>query len=231
MAAHAHPARDTLVKALRHIFRDRLRSVVAYALDTGDGLTSMAVVRTLTTADLEACAAHAHGWRRDGIATPLLMPEEEFRRSFDAFPLEYAEMLRAHEVLWGENPFEGATIDRADLRRACETQIKSHLVHLREGFIEAGGTPRAVSDLVTASAPAFGSLLRNIARLNGSTEKDRTAATRDGARAAQLPDGVVTDILALERPAAMKATDAARLFPAYLEAVEQLARYVDTWHL
>ena len=182
-------------------------------------------------ADLEACAARTHGWQREGIATPLLLPEEEFRRSLDAFPLEYAEILRAHEVLFGGNPFEDMTIERADLRRACETQIKSHLVHLREGFIEAGGTPRAIGDLVTASAPAFSALLRHIARLNGSSTRDRAAATRDGARAARLPEGVVTDILALERPSALKATDAAKLFPAYLASVEQLARYVDAWNV
>ena len=222
---------DHLVAALRGIFGDRLRSVVAYGLDGGESLASLALVASVTIADLEACAARAHGWQRDRIATPLLLPEEEFRRSLDAFPLEYAEIIRAHEVLFGANPFNGTTIERGDLRRACETQIKSHLVHLREGFIEAGGTPRGIADLVTASAPAFGALLRNIARLNGSVASDRATATRDGARAAQLPDAVVTDILALEQPSALKATDAARLFPEYLAAVEQLARYVDTWNV
>jgi hypothetical protein len=222
---------DHLVAALHGIFGNRLRSVVAYGLDTGESVASLALVGSVTMADLEACAARAHGWHRDGFATPLLLPEEEFRRSLDAFPLEYAEIIRAHEVLFGISPFDGTTIERGDLRRACETQIKSHLVHLREGFIESGGTPRAISDLVTASAPAFGALLRNIARLNGSTARDRATATRDGARAAQLAEGVVTDILALEQPSALKATDAARLFPEYLAAVEQLARYVDTWNV
>ena len=97
--------------------------------------------------------------------------------------------------------------------------------------MEAGSVPRAIANLVLASAPAFGALLRNIARLNGSTATDRAAATREGARAAQLPDGVVTDILALEHPSALKATDAARLYPEYLTAVEQLARYVDGWNV
>jgi hypothetical protein len=55
------------------------------------------------------------------------------------------------------------------------------------------------------------------------------AATREGARSAQLPDALVTSILALERPTGVKAVDAARFFPEYLAAVEQLARYVDTW--
>jgi hypothetical protein len=171
----------------------------------------------------------SNGWRREHIATPLLLPEAEFRGSLDAFPLEYGEVLRAHELVFGANPFDGLTIEPADLRRACEAQIKSHLVHLREGFIETGGTPRAVTGLVTASAPAFGALLRNIARLNGSDARDRATATREGARLAQLPDAVITDILSLERPAAMSTTDPAKLFPEYLAAVEQLARFIDTW--
>jgi len=235
MTAHPHPAAGRVVEVLRGIFRERLYSVVAYGPQIDDrradaSLSCLVLVTTLTHADLEACASRAHAWRREGIGTPLLLPDEEFRRSLDAFPLEYAEIIRAHAVLFGPNPFDGVTIERADLRRACETQIKSHLVHLREGFIEAGGTPLAVSDLVTASAPAFAALLRNIARLNGSTARDRAAATHEGAEAAQLSKDIVNHMLALERPAAVKATDGARLFPEYLAAVEQLARYVDTWN-
>ncbi len=232
-AASWRPAADRLVAGLRSVFGDRLRSVVAYGPhveENGDGLLScLALVKSLAVGDLEVCAGMSHGWQRERIATPLLLPEDEFRRSLDAFPLEYGEIQRAHELLFGANPFDGITIDHADLRRACETQIKSHLVHLREGFIEAGGTPRAVTELVTASAPAFGSLLRNIARLNGCDARDRAAATRDGARLAQLPDSVVTAILSLERPSGLTTTDAAKLFPEYLAAVEQLARFVDTW--
>jgi len=238
MSTHSRPAADRIVTALRGIFGHRLRSVVAYGphADNGSGdlaepFSCIAVVTSLTMADLEASAARTQDWTRHHIATPLLLVEDEFRRSLDAFPLEYAEILRAHQVLFGSNPFAGVSIDLADLRRACETQIKSHLVHLREAYIEAGGTPRAIADLVTASVPAFGALLRNIARLNGSTGADRATATREGARAADLPDGLVASIIALERPSTVRAVDAARLFPEYLAAVEQLARYVDSWRV
>jgi hypothetical protein len=236
MSSHSRPAADRVVSTLRAIFGHRLHSVVAYGphvenggTESGEPFSCLALVSNVTIADLEASAARTQDWTRHHIATPLVLPEDEFRRSLDAFPLEYAEILRAHEVLFGANPFEGIAIDRADLRRACETQIKSHLVHLREGFIEAGGTPRAVADLVTVSAPAFGALLRNIARLNGSEARDRAVATREGAQAAELPQPLVTSLLALERPSGLKAVDAARLFPEYLAAVERLARYVDRW--
>ena len=226
-------AAAALVTDLRHIFAGRLRSLVAYGPrieDDGDApLTCLVLVDSLGISDLEACARMAPHWERHGLAIPLILPGQEFRRSLDAFPLEYGEILRAHELVFGADPFDGASISRDDLRRACETQVKSHLVHLREGFIEAGGRPQDIADLVSTSAPAFAALLRNVARLNGSPSSNRADATREGARAAGLPDGVVTDILALERRSSIPTTDAARLFPQYLAAVEQLTRAVDAW--
>jgi hypothetical protein len=229
------PAAAALVADLTRIFAGRLRSVVAYGAGVeGDGdapLTCLALVDSLTLGDLDACARLSAHWERQRIATPLLLPEHEFRRSLDAFPLEYGEILRAHALVFGADPFEGTAIAPEDLRRACETQVTSHLLHLREGYVEAGGRPQAVADLVATSAPACAALLRNVARLGGGTAGDRAGATLDGARAAGVADGIVGDVLALERRPAIPTTDAARLFPEYLAAVEHLARVVDRWRM
>ena len=224
-----------LVADLRNVFGDRLRSVVAYGPHL-DGqstapLTCLALVSSLSATDLGLCAGQSAHWERVGIATPLLVPEDEFRRSLDVFPLEYGEIIRAHARVFGDDPFIGITIAPADLRRACETQVKSHLLHLREGFIEAGGKPATVARLVTASAPAFAALLRNVARLNGVHVTDRMEATRAGATAVGLADGIVSDLLALEQASTVPTADPARLFPEYLAAVEQLARAVDAWRV
>ncbi|HZM58999.1 MAG TPA: hypothetical protein VFB85_04365 [Vicinamibacterales bacterium] len=234
MSAEWKPAAESLATDLRAVFRDRFLSLVAYGPQLeGDAtapLTCLALVTSLTVDDLHACAKHAPRWARAHVATPLILPEHEFRRSLDAFPLEYGEIIRAHARVVGNNPFDGIAIAREDLRRACETQIKSHLVHLREGYIESGGSPGAVAELVAASAPAFTALLRNVARLNGVTTSDRTDATRQGARGAGLPEHVVDDVAALEQKPGHAGVDAARLFPDYLAAIEQLARAVDAWH-
>ena len=215
------------------MFGDRLRSVAAYGPhiegDASAPLTCLALVASLTTDDLHACAALATRWERLNIATPLVLPEPEFRRSLDAFPLEYGEIIRTHHVVFGNNPFIDISIAPADLRRACETQVKSHLVHLREAFIESGGRPGAVANLVAASAPAFTALLRNVARLNGVLTSDRGEATRLGAQSVRIPEQLVSDLLSLEHSSGMAAVDSARLFPQYLAAVEHLAHAVDTW--
>lgn len=233
MTSTWHAAAETLVSDLRHIFAARLRSVVAYGphiegVDEAP-LTCLALVESLSVSDLEACARIETEWERRRLATPLLLPEDEFRRSLDAFPLEYGEIIRAHARVFGADPFDGMAIPREDLRRACETQVKSHLVHLREGYIEAGNRPQRVADLVTASAPAFAALLRHVAQLAGAPVASRSEATLAGAHAAGISDSVVRDVLALERPSNLPTADAARLFPQYLAAVEQLARTIDTW--
>jgi hypothetical protein len=223
----------SLVSDLRNVFGDRLRSVVAYGphLDgqTSAPLTCLALVGSLTAGDLEACARRAGGWHRAAVATPLILPEAEFRASLDAFPLEYGEIIRAHQRVFGDDPFDDITIAREDLRRACESQIKSHLVHLREGFIESGGRPATIADLVSASAPAFTALLRHVAWLSGADAPDRLTATREGARAAGVGEAIVSDMLALEQRPTVPMRDPAKLFPDYLAAVEQLARAVDSW--
>ncbi len=223
----------SLVVDLQRVFGSRLRSVVAYGpqLDGDDDepLTCLALVESLSVSDLEACAAMARQWKHRGLGIPLILPVQEFQRSLDAFPLEYGEIVRAHARVFGDDPFTDISISKEDLRRACETQVKSHLVHLREGFIESAGKPEEVADLVTTSAPAFAVLLRSVARLTGTTSNDRAESARAGATAARLPEDVVADVLALEHRSQLRAIDAARLFPAYLDAVEQLARAVDSW--
>ena len=233
MSSSWKAAADSLADDLHRVFNDRLRSVVAYGPhvegDANAPLTCLALVSSLTIEDLHACAAFSTAWERSHVATPLILPEAEFRRSLDAFALEYGEIIRAHERVFGNNPFADVAIAPDDLRRACETQVKSHLVHLREAFIESGAKPGAIASVVAASAPAFAALLRNVARLSGVLTNDRAEATRLGARRAHISEELVSDLLSLERSSGMAAVDAARLFPQYLAAVEHLAHAVDTW--
>jgi hypothetical protein len=233
MASTWKTAAESLAADLRGVFGARLRSVVAYGPhlegDADAPLTCMALVASLTTEDLQGCATLASRWGRSHIATPLILPESEFRRSLDAFPLEYGEIIRAHERVFGDNPFLDVVIASDDLRRACETQVKSHLVHLREAFIESGGKPSAVARVVQASAPGFTALLRNVARLTGVITNDRVEATRLGAQAVRISEHLVADLLSLEHISGVTAVDSARLFPEYLAASEQLANAIDTW--
>jgi hypothetical protein len=213
---------------LQHIFGERLQAFVAYGDANAAPAPSLALVRTISADDLNRCAARVSSWHRAGCATPLMLTPDEFAGSLDAFPIEYGEILDTHRVLFGADPFGGLAIRDEDLRRACETQVKSHLVHLRENYLECGGRPAEVAAFVADSAPAFALLLRRLARLDGvpvttSAELVAYASSR------KLDARLVGDLLALARSGGASGVDAMRLYPDYLAAVDALWRFVDRW--
>ncbi|HWI16923.1 MAG TPA: hypothetical protein VNT81_04220, partial [Vicinamibacterales bacterium] len=152
---------------LQNIFGDRLLAVVAYGQPGATPAPSLALVRAITADDLDRCAAHAAAWDRAGCATPLLLTRDEFAGSLDAFPIEYGEILETRRLIYGADPFAGLSIRTEDLRRECETLVKSHLLHLRENYIECRGRQADIAALVSAGAPGFALILRRLARFDG----------------------------------------------------------------
>jgi hypothetical protein len=222
---------DVLVSDLKAIFAGRLQSVVLYGPhavgpSTGRVMHTLVVVTELGIGDLEASARRVDAWRREGLAVPLLMSTDEFRQSLDAFPVEIGAILGGYRVLHGADPFDGVSVNPSDLRRACEVEARGHLLHLREGFIEAAGRPEGVARLVEASAPALRTLLVTLARLDGTPEATPSAfaTSRLGPHHGRTLAGVLSTI---DGPLAV--VDPARGFEAYLAAAAALVSYVDGW--
>jgi hypothetical protein len=204
-----------LNRDMREMFGDRLRSVVAYAITDRASDTAqptLVVVDALTPADLRACAALVVKWHESGLATPLILESSEFGRSLDAFPYEFGAILADHTIVSGENPFTGLQVDPADMRRACEIQARSHLLHLREGYIETQGRSDALAELIARSAAPLSALLRSVTRLKGISAADGVLAQVAGLNGKELS------------PEAAR-----RLFPDYLSAVEYLTTEIDRW--
>lgn len=227
---------DRLAADLRRLFGERLRTLVLFGAHVpdsaghetaeGEPVDTLALVEHLAFADLEASARRHREWSRRGLATPLLLDPEEFARSLDAFPLEFGAILARHAVILGEDPFEGLRVRPDDLRRACEVQARSHVLHLREGYLEAGGDPAAIAELVAHSAPALRALLVNLSLLDERPASDAAALAGHAGRMAGIPAAVLGDVLAVEA-SRVPTADAARLFPAYLSAMDQLVRAID----
>ena len=242
-----------LERDLRGIFGSRLRSLVVYGersgarhdgdADGADGRAhgghghaapthTLAIVASLTFDDLRASAKHVERWHDAGLATPLVIGAGEFDRSLDAFPLEFGSILADHAVVAGDSPFAALTVDRADVRRACEVQARSHLLHLREGFLETRGRNDALSLLIVESAPAFAALVASIARLDGGPAVpggDHAAAARHVERMIGLSDDTVSRVASIARARDLASADAEQLFAPYLDAAEKIVAYVDGW--
>lgn len=222
-------AAGSMVEDLLRVFGTRLAAVVTYGWRRHGPVPTLALVEAMSLDDLNAIAERAGTWRKQGAATPLLLTRDDFVRSLDAFPIEYGEIIARHEVIYGEDPFAALSIGREDLRRACEVQVKSHLIHLREDYLEAGGRRDHVVALVRESAPGFGALLRHLARLDERPAEHRGELVEYAQQRLQLEPHVVSDLLELADSDGAPEIDAAKLFPAYLRAMERLAEFVDRW--
>ena len=215
-----------LERDLREIFGARLQSLVHYGAREHKAATlhrhehhghhepvllhTLAVTDTVTADDLRACAKRVVRWHDNDIATPLIVPKAELERSLDVFPFEFTAIIADHVIVAGSNPFERLRVEPSDLRWACEVQARSHLLHLREGYVEARGRDDALAVLIVRSAAAWKSLLENMARLeNAVAEQDE-----------------VTKLVGVKE---ISNEEAVRVFPAYLASVERLTQQVDRW--
>jgi len=204
------------------VFGPRFVALVASGLRS-----SVAFATEIQPSDLDALGAIRDTWHRDGLDTPLLLTPDEFRRSLDAFPLEYQAIVDQHLVIAGHAPFEQVSVDPQHLRRACEVQAKSHLIHLRQGWIEASGHDPDLGAVVARSAAPLRALLSNVARLGGVPASDGDLAVA-GARLAGLDETLVRDVLAAEGSPELARRANGRM-PDYIAAAERLWAFVDAW--
>jgi len=205
---------------LQRVFGDHFVALVATGLHD-----SVVFSSAIAPGDLEALGPLVDVWQRDSLEPPLLLTVGEFRRSLDVFPVEYQALIDRHEVIAGDPPFAQLQIDRANLRRACEVQAKSHLIHLRQGWMERVGHDDRLAALIVRSAAPLRVLLSDVARLLVDAED---AGAFAGAAVAGLDVALVREIVGLEQ-APERATRLIERLPDYLAMSEQLWGFVDTW--
>jgi len=217
---------DKLRRDLEVVLGPRLLALIVYEAH-GALVHTLVVTERLDSEDLARLAPLAAGWEKAGLALPLFFGQSELARSLDAFPLEFAQILARYRVVAGNDLLAGMSVQKDDLRRACEAQVKSHLVHLREGYLQAAGKRPEIARLVTASTVPLRALLVNIARLHGvhTVASDELSAFLEGRL--QLPAAGLRPVLALSDKAG--GVEAASLFPGYVAAMERLAQLVDEW--
>ena len=223
LSTSAHRRFDRLAADLRRVLGDRFVALVA----TG-ATTSVAFADRLTSGDLDALAALVDTWHREDLDTPLMMTADEFRRSLDTFSLEYQTIIDRHVVIAGTPPFAGVVLPADQLRQACEIQAKGHLIHLRQGWLEAAGHADRLATLAARSAPVLRALLSNVARLAAHGAAHGDDAALEGAAAAGLPEALICELLALEDAPDRGRAIVSRM-PEYLAASERLWVFVDTW--
>jgi hypothetical protein len=227
---------EELVSQLRAAYDTALRSIVLYgSAAAGEHIAKrsdynvLVIVDSLDTAKLAAASATARAWNEAGNPAPLTMTTNEWRGSTDIFPMEYADILDRHRVLYGEPPFDGIRVDARDLRLQLEHEAMGKLLKLRQGVLASGNESERQVNLLAASASAIMIIFRAFLRLHGeSPAKDNVLVSEAVARRIPFDAAPFVRVVKHVRgESPIKPAEVAPVISAYLRGMEQLVGYID----
>jgi hypothetical protein len=228
---------EELVSQLRAAYGNALRSVVLYGSAAAGEQTKrsdqnvLVIVDTLDARQLTAASAVSRAWADAGNPAPLTLKTTEWRGSSDIFPMEYADILERHRVLYGEPPFDGISVERSNLRLQLEQEAMGKLIKLRQGVLASGGDDQRQLDLLAASVSAIMIVFRALLRLHGEKPAADNIALAEavGRRAGFDAAPFVRVVRHVRGESVLKAGDAGSVLAGYLHGTEQLVSYLDTY--
>lgn len=229
---------DDLVDQLKKVYGPQLQAVVLYgSAAAGEHIPKrsdynvLVIVDELSMQHMRASAAVARAWGEGKNPPPLTLTSAEWRGSADIFPMEYADILERHRVLYGTPPFDGIRVDRSYLRLQLEHEAMGKLLKLRQGVLAAGGDEKALLDLLAASLSTIMVIFRAVERLHGSvppTDYDRLSrdvATRVGFDV--TPFARVVRHVRGGGGEKISSSDVVPVLSGYIDGMHQLVRYLD----
>jgi hypothetical protein len=231
---------DDLVASLRNAFGSELRAVVLYGsavagehIPKRSNYNVLVIVDALPLERLMAKASIAQAWTKAGNPPPLLLTHAEWRSSADIFPMEYADILERHRVLYGQAPFDGIHVSPAELRLQVENQALGKLLQLRQGVLALGNSGEQQVVLLAASLSAVMVVFRGVVRLHGDvppTDYEALSALIGGY--AGFDAAPFVQVVRHVRGAAPIAPGgASAVLAGYLQGMERLTAHLDQFRL
>lgn len=139
-------------------------------------INTVVVLKEMDLAFLDHVAPLGKKYGKKGIAAPLIMTPQYIEDSRDVFPLEFLNFKLVHRTVFGPDEFSDIVIEKDDLRRQCEREIKSKLIWLRQNYISSMGEKKLLLENITGSITGFLPLFRGIISLLG---KEPPVGSRD----------------------------------------------------
>jgi predicted nucleotidyltransferase len=226
---------ENLVSQLRVAFGKDLRAVVLYgSAAAGEHLPKKSDYNVLVLLDsmapnrIVAASAAVKAWSDDGNPAPLTLTMDEWHGSSDIFPMEYADVLERHRVLYGDLVMD-IKVDPAHLRLQVEHEAMGTLLQLRRGALAAGNDPKAQITLLETVSSTVMVVFRAVLRLRGEVPPmDNVELSQKVATAAGMDATPFVQIIWHKRgEPQLRNEDIARVLEGYLGGMQQLVRYLD----
>jgi hypothetical protein len=229
---------EELVDQLAKAYGATLQSVILYgSAVAGEHIAKKSDYNVLVVLDavpldrLAAVGAVLRSWGEAGNPPPMTFTAAEWKSSSDVFPMEYADILERHRVLYGEDVTRSIAVDRSHLRLQVEQQALGKLLHLRRGAMAAGDDSGEQVRLIEASLSAIMVVFRGVARLHGEVPaQDYIALSSSVAKKAGFQsDPFMRAVEHVRGAKKISRDEAGAVLAGYMAGMEALAAYLDRW--
>ncbi len=197
--------------------------------EKGSDVNSLFILKEMDLKFLEIVAPLGKTYRKSRVAAPLIMTPKYITSSLDVFPVEFLNFRLIHANVYGEDILEDIEIDKMDLRRQCERELKTKLIWLRQGYISSLGDRKMLTESFVNSIAGYIPLFRGIIVLFG---KEPPVRQRDVISALSETAGINTDVFAnvlkeKRGKARLSVGELNTIFEDYYAATEKLGKIVD----
>jgi hypothetical protein len=196
----------------------------------------LVLVDTIDPRQLEMLGATTRAWAEAGNPPPLELTVAEWARSADIFPMEYADILARHRLLFGALPgvteAGGIQVNRAHLRVQAEFEAMGKVLRLRQGIMHAGTDTGRQRALLQASHGTLMVIFRAAVRVLGDEPPPDRGALIDRVALVTGADGApFKRVLALVRGEQVPDGELEALLFGTLRGMEQVAEWLDRYEV
>lgn len=179
---------------------------------------------------LEDGFALVRSWKKRNVAVPLVMTKDFITSSLDAYPIEFLNMKNNSILIYGDNVLDALSFKPEDLRLQIERELKSKMLLLREGYLEAEGSARHLRQLIGKSITAFVSIFNAMLYLKRNTmPRDRRETIQEMNKVFAVDAAVF--MLCFEIKAdtdRLSGKDVVDVFKKYLREVGKVCHIIDS---
>jgi hypothetical protein len=225
-----------LVEKLQKAYADRLVSVVLYGSAAGgdhharfSDYKILCVLSQISTRELGASETIFRWWREKGSPSPLLLTELEVETSTDCFAIEFNDIKRQHQLLFGKDVVSNLVVEQTFYRAQVEHDLRAKLLRLRQKASGMLSDADLLRRLLLDSVSTFCVLFRHALILDGA---DGPTAKREViARASQRfgfdPQPFEKLLAIREEKLKAREVEPVALLDQYLEAISVVIAAVD----
>ena len=168
-------------------------------------------------------------WYKRKVSTPLFLTKSYISSSLDSFPIEFLNMQKSYQVVFGEDILKELAFEMGHLRLQCEKELKGKLLQLRQVFLESGGNKRNLTFIIGPSLTAFFSIFRALLYLKNKAVPDELRSLISlVAQEFGVDEQTFVRLLKIKEGTEKLSSEALdALFESYISEVRKLAYTVD----